>query len=107
MGRAMMVAHVANRKGHAMRKPPFTCALTVAMALFAVTDGAACAEPDILQPENLKTMDCGKPDTRYMFVRSSRPGNVFYPGEAVDLRSRSRAATSHSSRSRWKSSKSR
>ncbi len=62
-----------------------SCALSIATALLAVTDRAASAAPDLLRPANLKTMGCGKPDTRYMFVRSSRPGNVFYPGEAVDL----------------------
>lgn len=45
----------------------------------------ALAAPDLLLPENLKTMGCAAPDTRLMFVRSSQPGNVFYPGEAVDL----------------------
>ena len=43
------------------------------------------APPDLLLPENLKTMGCAAPDTRFMLVRSSQPGNVFYPGDPVDL----------------------
>ena len=43
------------------------------------------AGPDLLQPGNLKTMGCAAPDTRYMFVNGSQPGNVFYPGDPVDL----------------------
>jgi len=56
-----------------------------AAVLLVAAARAAAAEPDLLRPGNLKTMGCAKPDTRYLFVRSSRPGNVFYPSEAVDL----------------------
>jgi hypothetical protein len=41
---------------------------------------------DLLQPDNLKTLGCAAPDTRCMFVSSSQPGNVFYPGDSVDLK---------------------
>ena len=47
--------------------------------------GTALAEGDLLRPENLKTLGCAAPDTRHMFVSSSRAGNVFYPGESVDV----------------------
>ena len=46
---------------------------------------ALLAAPDLLQPGNLKTIGCAAPDTKFMFVRSSQPGNVFYPGDSVDL----------------------
>jgi len=61
------------------------CVLSIATALLAPAERALSAEPDLLRPANLKTMGCAKPDTRYMFARSSRAGNVFYPGESVDL----------------------
>lgn len=43
------------------------------------------AVPDLLRSENLNTLDCAAPDTRFMFLRSRQPGNVFYPGDAVDV----------------------
>ncbi|HUT36254.1 MAG TPA: hypothetical protein VNE39_22390 [Planctomycetota bacterium] len=57
------------------------------MAAFLFTGLAAQAlgAADLLLPENLKTMGCGAPDTKLLFVRSSQPGNVFYPGDSVDL----------------------
>ncbi|MBE3135475.1 MAG: hypothetical protein IMZ55_18565, partial [Acidobacteria bacterium] len=58
--------------------------LAAAMAV-ALLAPAAVAEPDLLREGNLKAMGCAAPDTKYMFVGSSQPGNVFYPGDAVDL----------------------
>jgi len=55
--------------------------------LFILTcwTAAGRAAPDLLLPGNLKILGCSAPDTKHMFVRSSQPGNVFYPGDAVDL----------------------
>ncbi|MBM4031052.1 MAG: hypothetical protein FJ291_04620 [Planctomycetes bacterium] len=55
------------------------------VVLLWVLSSLAHAVPDLLLPENLKTMGCGAPDTKMMFVGSSQPGNVFYPGDSVDL----------------------
>jgi hypothetical protein len=51
--------------------------------LLALTTRAS--EPDLLRPDNLKTLGVAKADTKFMFVTSSQPGNVFYPGDSVDL----------------------
>lgn len=59
------------------------CALLLVLGV--LTAGAWAAAPDLLLEANLKTMGCAPPDTRFMFVRSSQPGNVFYPGDRVDL----------------------
>jgi len=66
-------------------RPSFIHVLCAFGILLAATGRLASAEPDLLRPANLKTICCGKPDPRYMFLRSSRSGNVFHPGEAVDL----------------------
>ncbi|HPD17053.1 MAG TPA: hypothetical protein PLE19_19085 [Planctomycetota bacterium] len=57
----------------------------LAIAASVVAGGGALGAPDLLLPENLKTMGCAAPDTKLMFLRSSQPGNVFYPGDSVDL----------------------
>ena len=56
-----------------------------ALVLTLLGSGLAVAEPDLLRPGNLKALGCAAPDTQFMFVRASQPGNVFYPGEPVDL----------------------
>ena len=55
-----------------------------ALLIFALAH-AACGESEFFHPENLKTMGCAAPDTRFVFVRGSQPGNVYFPGERVDL----------------------
>ena len=47
---------------------------------------ASAQKPDLLQDANLKTLGCAAPDTKYAFVGSNQPGNVFYPEDSVDLR---------------------
>ena len=59
--------------------------LVVAFAVALGLAGTASAAADLLLPKNLETMGCAAPDTKLMFVRSSQPGNVFYPGDSVDL----------------------
>jgi len=59
---------------------PVVVAILAALAL-----GTAGAAPDILLPDNLKTLGCAAADKKQMFVRSSQPGNVFYPGDSVDI----------------------
>jgi len=46
---------------------------------------AVAAPPDVVLPGNLATLGCAAPDTKFVFVRSSQPGNVFYPGDEVDV----------------------
>ena len=57
-----------------------------AMVLAAAVSPAGGAEPDLLRAGNLKILNCAAPDTKYVLVGASQPGNVFYPGEPVDLR---------------------
>ncbi|MBM4038898.1 MAG: hypothetical protein FJ290_10320 [Planctomycetes bacterium] len=59
--------------------------LATAASLWLAGGQRALGVPDLLLPENLKTMGCGAPDTKLMFVRASQTGNVFYPGDSVDL----------------------
>ena len=59
------------------------CALIV-LGLPAIP-AAMAAEPAMLFPENLKTMGCAAPDAKFMFVRGSQPGNVFYPDDPVTM----------------------
>jgi len=61
----------------------YCVALAVAVSWSSLAWGAG---PDLLQEANLKTLGCAAPDTKYMFVGSSQPGNVFYPDDPVDLR---------------------
>ena len=69
-----------------MKVQPGGWAWSVGAAMLALAAaGAEGAEPDLLRPGNLKAMGCAAADTKYMFVDASRAGNVFYPGESVDL----------------------
>lgn len=73
-------------RGGRMRVP--SVAAGACLAGMLVVLGSATASggvPDLLRPANLETMGCAAPDTKHVFVRSSRPGNVFYPGDPVDL----------------------
>lgn len=65
-----------------------TAAMPWRIGLALILCGGAMAfggPPDLLLPANLKAMGCAAPDTKFMFVRSSQPGNVFYPGDSVDV----------------------
>jgi hypothetical protein len=59
--------------------------VVMAVVLAAIGTPALRAEPDLLRPDNLKTMGMAAPDTKHVLVASSQAGNVFYPGDAVDL----------------------
>jgi len=61
-----------------------TARVTGALAVLAAAIAWA-GQPDLLLPANLQTMGCAAADTKLMFVRSSQPGNVFYPGDSVDV----------------------
>jgi hypothetical protein len=54
--------------------------------IMLLSNAASGQKPDLLQDANLKTLGCAAPDTKYAFVGSNRPGNVFYPEDAVELR---------------------
>ena len=47
--------------------------------------GVRAAEPDMLLPPNLEVMHCAAPDVHAQYLRGSQPGNIFFPGETVDL----------------------
>jgi len=59
--------------------------LCSSVALLCICFKPAHAAPDMILPDNLKTLGCAAPDTRYVMAASSQPGNVFYPGDSVDL----------------------
>lgn len=60
------------------------CVCAVWLAAWWLGGVGWCAS-GFLTPENLELLGCAAPDTRVQFVRASRPGNVFFPGESVDV----------------------
>jgi len=83
MTEVLLSARQERRKWDMVRRISIWNVLCALLSFFA--PGPLLAEPDLLLPENLKTMGCAAPDTRHMFVRSSQPGNVFYPEDPVDI----------------------
>ena len=59
--------------------------LCMLAGLVIVCSLALAAEPDILLPANLQTIGCAAPDTKFMYVSGSQPGNVFYPDDPVNI----------------------
>ncbi|NNM88367.1 MAG: hypothetical protein HKL95_07590 [Phycisphaerae bacterium] len=53
-----------------------------------LTAPARAVGPAMLDARNMKIIGCAPPDTQYEFVTSNEPGNVFFPGEAVNLQIR-------------------
>ncbi len=43
------------------------------------------AAADFLAAENLEALGCAAPDTRIQLVGASAPGNIYFPGESVDV----------------------
>ncbi len=62
------------------------------MAALLVAGAAQAAGPSLLDRRNLNVMGCAAPNIHYAFVTSSEPGNVFFPGDAVNLQIRLSAA---------------
>ena len=65
-----------------MQKTTIRISLLFGLSVLATSASAA----DLLQDANLKTLECAAPDTKYAFVGSNQPGNVFYPEDVVELR---------------------
>ncbi|MBE2178939.1 MAG: hypothetical protein IAE97_00505 [Chthoniobacterales bacterium] len=49
--------------------------------------GRAAADENIMiQPDNMKELNCAMPDEQFRFAGSSAPGQLFFTGDPVDLR---------------------
>lgn len=70
---------------HGTRSVPPTMAVAIFLGL-AVLGDAGRAQPPLILPDNLKVLRCDPPNATYRFAGSAAPGQLFLPGESVDIK---------------------
>jgi len=62
------------------------CGLLVLLAAVVLGRDGARADSQFVLEANMKVLRCEMPNTTYRFAGSSAPGQIFLPGEPVDIR---------------------
>src|SRR5512137_2311965 len=60
--------------------------LLTAFVSLALGSAAAAAERAMVLPANMKVLNCAMPDKDFRFLGSDAPGQLFFPGEPVNVR---------------------